>query len=65
MRLIGAMIQTFTTANTPFWKKLNFRAGMSPFWIMAPETTQRAALKKYRRSNSWSIVNRESLDIKN
>ena len=38
---------------------------MPSLGIMAPETSQRAALEKHSGPDTRSIVNRESLDVEN
>jgi hypothetical protein len=65
MGMIWTMRQTFTTTDASLWKILDLRTCLPPFWIMTPETLQRAAFKKYGCSNTGSIVNREALDIEN
>ncbi len=63
MGIIGAFRKTISTPNAPFRKKLNLRTSMSPLGIMAPETAQRTAFKKHRRSDARTVVNGKALDV--
>jgi hypothetical protein len=56
VRALLAQDHTLPTLDTPFGKKLDFLERIQAFRIVAPEAMVRAALEKYRGTDTGSIV---------
>jgi hypothetical protein len=58
-----AHLHTFTARYTSVGKVLDLGIGMSPFWVVTPETTHGTPLEKDRRADPGAVMDGESLYV--
>jgi hypothetical protein len=62
---MGTGTDTGTAVQATLWMETYLRSGIDPLGIVAPRTMKGAPFEKNRSANSGTVVQAESLDIKN